>query len=113
MSSIQKTNMGHAYDGDGAGEPCTIFVPSNEALNNMKDGTLDYLLSPEVLFPTYSKGIMSAPLPQSMSIQAFSKLGMTKKKKKKVTHISLSILPQPRQTSLIDHSSLELSLVFQ
>lgn len=46
-SLLEKTNMGHAYDGDGAGEPCTIFVPSNEALNNMEDGTLDYLLSPE------------------------------------------------------------------
>ncbi|XP_035875396.1 stabilin-2 [Phyllostomus discolor] len=46
-SLLEKTNMGHAYDGDGAGEPYTIFVPSNEALNNMEDGILDYLLSPE------------------------------------------------------------------
>lgn len=76
---MQKTNMGHAYDEDGAGEPYTIFVPSNEALNNMEDGTLDYLLSPEVLFPSYSDGILSAPLPQSVSRQAFPKLGMAKK----------------------------------
>ncbi|XP_036923699.1 stabilin-2 isoform X1 [Sturnira hondurensis] len=46
-SLLEKTSMGHAYDGDGAGGPYTIFVPSNEALNNMADGTLDYLLSPE------------------------------------------------------------------
>ncbi|XP_045682562.1 stabilin-2 [Phyllostomus hastatus] len=46
-SLLEKTNMGHAYDGDGAGEPYTIFVPSNEALNKMEDGVLHYLLSPE------------------------------------------------------------------
>lgn len=55
--------MGHALDKDGVGGPYTIFVPSNEALNNMKDGTLDYLLSPEVLHLTYSDDIMSASLP--------------------------------------------------
>ncbi|XP_035959404.2 stabilin-2 [Halichoerus grypus] len=46
-SLLEETNVGHALDEDGAGGPYTIFVPSNEALNNMKDGTLDYLLSPE------------------------------------------------------------------
>ncbi|ELW71592.1 Stabilin-2 [Tupaia chinensis] len=46
-SNTEETNMGHALDKDGIGGPYTIFVPSNEALNNMKDGTLDYLLSPE------------------------------------------------------------------
>ncbi|XP_023383218.1 LOW QUALITY PROTEIN: stabilin-2 [Pteropus vampyrus] len=46
-SLLEKTNVGHALDKDGVGGPYTIFVPSNEALNNMKDGTLDYLLSPE------------------------------------------------------------------
>lgn len=65
--------MGHALDEDGVGGPYTIFVPSNEALDNMKEGTLDYLLSPEVLYPTYSDNIVS------VSIQAFSKLGVAKK----------------------------------
>uniref|UniRef100_A0A2K5ZG23 Stabilin-2 n=2 Tax=Mandrillus leucophaeus TaxID=9568 RepID=A0A2K5ZG23_MANLE len=46
-SLLEKTNVGHALDEDGVSGPYTIFVPSNEALNNMKDGTLDYLLSPE------------------------------------------------------------------
>ncbi|KAF5926520.1 hypothetical protein HPG69_001148 [Diceros bicornis minor] len=46
-SLLEETNVGHALDEDGVGGPYTIFVPSNEALNNMKDGTLDYLLSPE------------------------------------------------------------------
>ncbi|XP_058597564.1 stabilin-2 isoform X1 [Neofelis nebulosa] len=46
-SLLEETNVGHALDEDGAGGPYTIFVPSNEALVNMKDGTLDYLLSPE------------------------------------------------------------------
>uniref|UniRef100_A0A8C6W213 Stabilin-2 n=1 Tax=Nannospalax galili TaxID=1026970 RepID=A0A8C6W213_NANGA len=46
-SLLEKTNVGHALDEDGVGGPYTIFVPSNEALDNMKDGTLDYLLSPE------------------------------------------------------------------
>ncbi|VCW98142.1 unnamed protein product [Gulo gulo] len=46
-SLLEETNVGHALDEDGTGGPYTIFVPSNEALNNMKDGTLDYLLSPE------------------------------------------------------------------
>ncbi|XP_064235981.1 stabilin-2 isoform X2 [Aotus nancymaae] len=46
-SLLEETNVGHALDEEGVGGPYTIFVPSNEALNNMKDGTLDYLLSPE------------------------------------------------------------------
>uniref|UniRef100_A0A8C5XB62 Stabilin-2 n=1 Tax=Microcebus murinus TaxID=30608 RepID=A0A8C5XB62_MICMU len=45
-SLLEETNVGPALDEDGVGGPYTIFVPSNEALNNM-DGTLDYLLSPE------------------------------------------------------------------
>lgn len=69
--------MGHALDEDGVDGPYTIFVPSNEALNNMKDGTLDFLLSPEVLCPIYSDGVMSPSLPRS--IQVFSKLGMANK----------------------------------
>lgn len=46
---MQKTNVGRALDEDGVGGSYTVFVPSDEALNNMKDGILDYLLSPEVL----------------------------------------------------------------
>uniref|UniRef100_A0A8C4MRF4 Stabilin-2 n=1 Tax=Equus asinus TaxID=9793 RepID=A0A8C4MRF4_EQUAS len=46
-SLLEETNLGHALDEDGVDGPYTIFVPSNEALNNMKDGTLDFLLSPE------------------------------------------------------------------
>ncbi|XP_032155422.1 stabilin-2 [Sapajus apella] len=46
-SLLEETNVGHALDEEGGGGPYTIFVPSNEALNNMKDGTLDYLRSPE------------------------------------------------------------------
>lgn len=46
-SLLEETSVGHALDEDGTGGPYTIFVPSNEALNNMKDGTLHYLLSPE------------------------------------------------------------------
>ncbi|XP_026355575.2 stabilin-2 isoform X2 [Ursus arctos] len=46
-SLLEETNVGHTLDEDGTNGPYTIFVPSNEALNNMKDGTLDYLLSPE------------------------------------------------------------------
>ncbi|XP_005865310.1 PREDICTED: stabilin-2 [Myotis brandtii] len=46
-SLLEKTNVGYALDEDGVGGPYTIFVPSNEVLSNMKDGTLDYLLSPE------------------------------------------------------------------
>ncbi|XP_007950593.1 stabilin-2 [Orycteropus afer afer] len=46
-SLLEETNVGQALDEDGVGGPYTIFVPSNEALNNMKDGTLDYLLSAE------------------------------------------------------------------
>ena len=57
---MQETNVGHTLDEDGTGGPYTIFVPSNEALNNMKDGILDYLLSPEVWYPTYSDDTMSA-----------------------------------------------------
>nr|XP_036862070.1 stabilin-2 [Manis javanica] len=46
-SLLEETNVGRTLDEDGVGGPYTIFVPSNEALNNMKDGALDYLLSPE------------------------------------------------------------------
>ncbi|XP_076967946.1 stabilin-2 isoform X2 [Tamandua tetradactyla] len=46
-SLLEETNVGHALEEDGVGGPYTVFVPSNEALNNMEDGTLDYLLSPE------------------------------------------------------------------
>ncbi|XP_038544387.1 stabilin-2 isoform X2 [Canis lupus familiaris] len=46
-SLLEETNVGRVLEEDGAGTPYTIFVPSNEALDNMKDGTLDYLLSPE------------------------------------------------------------------
>ncbi|KAM5287908.1 stabilin-2 [Ctenodactylus gundi] len=45
-SLLEKTNVRHALD-DSVGGPYTIFVPSNEAVENMSDGTLDYLLSPE------------------------------------------------------------------
>ncbi|XP_060233840.1 stabilin-2 isoform X2 [Meriones unguiculatus] len=44
---LEETNVGHALDEGGFGGSYTIFVPSNEALSNMKPGTLDYLLSPE------------------------------------------------------------------
>lgn len=71
--------MGHALNGDGAGGPYTVFVPSDEALNNMKDGTLDYLLSSEVLYPVYSNGVMTASLLESVPTQAFSKLRTTNK----------------------------------
>uniref|UniRef100_A0A452G9R1 Stabilin-2 n=1 Tax=Capra hircus TaxID=9925 RepID=A0A452G9R1_CAPHI len=46
-SLLEKTNVGHALNEDGVGGPYTVFVPSDEALNNMKGGTLDYLLSSE------------------------------------------------------------------
>uniref|UniRef100_A0AC11BK35 Stabilin 2 n=1 Tax=Ovis aries TaxID=9940 RepID=A0AC11BK35_SHEEP len=46
-SLLEKTNVGHALNEDGVGGPYTVFVPNDEALNNMKDGTLDYLLSSE------------------------------------------------------------------
>ncbi|XP_061273099.1 stabilin-2 isoform X2 [Bos javanicus] len=46
-SLLEKTSVGHALNEDGVGGPYTVFVPSDEALNNMKDGTLDYLLSSE------------------------------------------------------------------
>lgn len=59
---MQKTNVGHALNEDGVGGPYTVFVPNDEALNNMKDGTLDYLLSSEVLYPEYSNSVMTAPL---------------------------------------------------
>lgn len=76
---MQKTNVGHALDEDGVGEPYTIFVPSNEALSNMKDGVLDYLLSPEVRCPPYSEDTMSASLLQSVSVQPFCKPGVASK----------------------------------
>ncbi|XP_045147126.1 stabilin-2 [Echinops telfairi] len=46
-SLLEEANVGHALDEDGVGGPYTIFVPSNEALNNLEDGILDYLLTPE------------------------------------------------------------------
>ncbi|XP_055972331.1 stabilin-2 isoform X2 [Sorex fumeus] len=46
-SLLEKTNMGRALDEDGAGEPYTVFVPRNEALDAMKPDTLNYLLSPK------------------------------------------------------------------
>lgn len=76
---MQKTSVGHALNEDGVGGPYTVFVPSDEALNNMKDGTLDYLLSSEVLYAVYSNGVMTASLLQSVPIQAFSKLRTTNK----------------------------------
>lgn len=36
-------------------QPYTVFVPSNQALSNMKAGVLDYLLSAEVQSPSISK----------------------------------------------------------
>lgn len=71
--------MGHALNEDGVGGPYTVFVPSDEALNNMKDGTLDYLLSSEVLYPECSNSVMTAPLPPSIRTQAFSILRTTNK----------------------------------
>uniref|UniRef100_A0A8C4PTZ8 Stabilin-2 n=1 Tax=Equus asinus asinus TaxID=83772 RepID=A0A8C4PTZ8_EQUAS len=61
-SLLEETKLGHALDEDGVDGPYTIFVPSNEALNNMKDGTLDFLLSPEVLCPIYSYEIATMQL---------------------------------------------------
>ncbi|XP_051028895.1 stabilin-2 [Acomys russatus] len=46
-SMIEETYMGEILDEGRFHGLYTIFVPSNEALNNMKAGTLDYLLSPE------------------------------------------------------------------
>lgn len=37
---MQKTNVGQILDEGG---PYTIFVPSNEALSNMKADVLDYV----------------------------------------------------------------------
>lgn len=45
---MQKTNVGHTLNEGGADGPYTVFVPSNEALDSMKSGTIDYLLSPQV-----------------------------------------------------------------
>uniref|UniRef100_A0A8B9FR14 Stabilin 2 n=1 Tax=Amazona collaria TaxID=241587 RepID=A0A8B9FR14_9PSIT len=45
-SLIEKTGLGMDLQQDN--RPYTVFVPSNEALSNMKDGVLDYLLSAEV-----------------------------------------------------------------
>lgn len=45
---MQETSIGQALDEGGVGGPYTIFVPSNEALDNMKEGTMDFLLSPKV-----------------------------------------------------------------
>uniref|UniRef100_A0A8B9FNH0 Stabilin 2 n=1 Tax=Amazona collaria TaxID=241587 RepID=A0A8B9FNH0_9PSIT len=44
-SLIEKTGLGMDLQQDN--RPYTVFVPSNEALSNMKDGVLDYLLSAE------------------------------------------------------------------
>uniref|UniRef100_A0A8D0G926 Stabilin 2 n=1 Tax=Sphenodon punctatus TaxID=8508 RepID=A0A8D0G926_SPHPU len=44
-SMLEKTILGPILDQDGG--PYTIFVPNNGALEDMKDGVLDYLLSPE------------------------------------------------------------------
>ncbi|EMP23972.1 Stabilin-2 [Chelonia mydas] len=44
-SMLEKTILGLALEQDGG--PYTIFVPNNNALDNMKDGALDYLLSTE------------------------------------------------------------------
>ncbi|XP_073940360.1 stabilin-2 [Castor canadensis] len=46
-SLLEETKVGRALHEDGVGGPYTVFVPSNEALDSMKDGTLDYLLSAE------------------------------------------------------------------
>uniref|UniRef100_A0A8D0G4I7 Stabilin 2 n=1 Tax=Sphenodon punctatus TaxID=8508 RepID=A0A8D0G4I7_SPHPU len=45
-SMLEKTILGPILDQDGG--PYTIFVPNNGALEDMKDGVLDYLLSPEL-----------------------------------------------------------------
>jgi hypothetical protein len=63
--------VGRALHEDGVGGPYTVFVPSNEALDSMKDGTLDYLLSAEVLCPAYSDGIVPASLPPSVLAGSF------------------------------------------
>lgn len=74
ISQMQETSVGHALDEDRFGEAYTIFVPSNEALENMKDGTLDYLRSPEVLWIPMSVMIVSQHgcpslwLPQCVSL---------------------------------------------
>jgi hypothetical protein len=67
---MQKTNVGQALEKGGIDEPYTIFVPSNEALSNMTAGVLDYLLSPEVEYPTY-QWTASASLSQPLSILTF------------------------------------------
>ncbi|KAG9490521.1 hypothetical protein GDO78_006061 [Eleutherodactylus coqui] len=41
---LEKSNLGPDLDKDG---PYTIFVPNNNALSEMENGTLDYLLSKE------------------------------------------------------------------
>ncbi|XP_019370885.1 PREDICTED: stabilin-2 isoform X2 [Gavialis gangeticus] len=41
----EKTTLAFALEQDGG--PYTVFVPSNNALDNMQDGALDYLLSAE------------------------------------------------------------------
>ncbi|XP_053572946.1 stabilin-2 isoform X2 [Bombina bombina] len=43
-SLLEKSNLGPALENDG---PYTIFVPNNGALDEMKDGELEYLLSKE------------------------------------------------------------------
>uniref|UniRef100_A0A8C3XJ35 Stabilin 2 n=1 Tax=Chelydra serpentina TaxID=8475 RepID=A0A8C3XJ35_CHESE len=49
-SMLEKTILGLVLEQDGG--PYTIFVPNNNALDNMKDGALDYLLSTELKTPT-------------------------------------------------------------
>ncbi|KAG8514099.1 Stabilin-2, partial [Galemys pyrenaicus] len=64
-SLLEKTNVGHALEEAEVGGPYTIFVPSNNALNSMKDGALDYLLSPELDVGT----LISTPHVRSMANQ--------------------------------------------
>ncbi|GAB1295460.1 Stabilin-2 [Apodemus speciosus] len=64
-SLLEKTSVGQALGDGGIGGPYTIFVPSNEALSNMKAGILDYLLSPELEVAT----LVSTPHVRSMANQ--------------------------------------------
>ncbi|MBN3320010.1 STAB2 protein, partial [Atractosteus spatula] len=43
-SLLQKSAIAHLLEGPG---PITVFAPTNSALESMKEGTLEYLLSPE------------------------------------------------------------------
>ncbi|XP_023572700.1 stabilin-2 isoform X1 [Octodon degus] len=44
---VEKTNLKSTLDENGAGGPYTVFLPSNGALNSMKNDDLHFLLSPE------------------------------------------------------------------